>query len=212
MRRGWAVQVLATATLVLVAWAAFADEVGVRKVGLARKDDDLLVSFGYRDIFDDESEAELESGLPTTVLMRMSLVPEKGDEPLSFTLRNSRVIYDLWEEVYHVTVKSPGREAEKTVVEERDEAIEIAAVASRHPLDIEDVPPGTYELRIRVDRNPLSKAIIKGMNNWLKRPIGSSGRLKPGDSFFGSFISFFVNKKLEKAEATKTFRSQPFKL
>ncbi len=183
-----------------------------REVGLVRKADELWVSFGYGDIFDDESTGKLESGLPTTVLMRMSLMAEGQAGPLSFTLRNSQITYDLWDEVFHVAVKSPGEKTKKKMVKKRDEALALATTAKNHPVSIEDVPAGTYVLKIRVDRNPLSKEIIKGMNSWLKRPIGSSGRLKPGDSFFGSFISFFVNKKIQKAEKTRTFTSQKFKL
>lgn len=212
MRLRSTVPVLAVLTALLAALAAGAEDESKRKVGLHREGDDLLVSFGYTDIFDDESKEKLNSGLPTTVLMRMSLMPEGGEDPVSFTLRNTQITYDLWDEVYHVTVKSLGEAPGKQVLEKRKEAIDLAAKVKDHRVDIEDVPEGTYLLRVRVDRNPLSKAVIKGMKNWLKRPIGSSGRLKPGDSFFGNFISFFVNKKMQKAEATRTFTSQKFKL
>jgi hypothetical protein len=88
----------------------------------------------------------------------------------------------------------------------------LAAKAKDLPLSVEGIPPGEYVLRIRVDRNPLSAEVLKGLKGWLNRPPGSTGRLQPGDSFFGSFISFFVNKKIEKAEKTKSFRSQVFTL
>lgn len=198
--------------LALLAPAASAQDEPVRKLGLSRKGDALLVSFGYSDIFDAESRAKLTSGLPTTVLMRMSLVPHKKKTPLSFTLRNTSITYDLWDEVYHVKIEVPGLKTKNVVLDDASEAVKLASRVKKHPISIEDVPPGTYRLRVRVDRNPVSKEVLKGMRSWLNRPVGSTGRLRPGDSFFGSFISFFVNKKLQKAEKTKQFRSQKFSL
>jgi hypothetical protein len=198
--------------LALAAPAAAAEQDAVRKLGLSVKDDDLLVSFGYTDIFDAESKAKLTSGLPTTVLMRMSLTPAKKKTPLSFTLRNASITYDLWDEVFHVVVEVPGEKTKKVVLDDASEAVKLAAKVKKHPISIEDVPPGAYRLRVRVDRNPVSKEVLKGMRSWLSRPVGSTGRLRPGDSFFGSFISFFINKKLQKAEKTKQFRSQKFSL
>ncbi|MBW2261123.1 MAG: hypothetical protein JRG91_04050 [Deltaproteobacteria bacterium] len=198
--------------LALIAPAAAAEDEPVRKLGLSRKGDSLLVSFGYTDIFDAESRAKLTSGLPTTVLMRMSLVPHKKKTPLSFTLRNASITYDLWDEVYHVVVKAPGMKTKKVMLDDASVSVKLAAKVKKHPISIEDVPPGTYRLRVRVDRNPVSKEVLNGMRSWLNRPVGSTGRLRPGDGFFGSFISFFINKKLQKAEKTKQFRSQKFTL
>jgi hypothetical protein len=206
--RALALVVLAAA---VVAPAALADE-PVRKLGIARKGDDLLVTFAYTDIFDKESRAKLENGLPTTVLMRMTLTRHDDEGSLSFTMRSAQVTYDLWDEVFHVVVEVPHAKKKKSIVDEASEAVSLAASVKKHPISIEDIPEGTYRLRVRVDRNPVSKEVLKGMRNWLNRPVGSSGRLRPGDSFFGSFISFFINKKLQKAEATREFKSQKFTL
>lgn len=202
---------LVVLAILVVTQRAAADEEPERKLGLSKKDDTLYVTFGYTDIFDKKSRAKLQNGLPTTVLMRMSLVPHKKKTPLSFTLRNATITYDLWDEVYHVVVETPEKK-KKLVVEGAGQAVKLGARVKKHPVSIEDVPAGVYRLRVRVDRNPVSQEVLKGMRNWLDRPVGSSGTLKPGDSFFGSFISFFINKKLQKAEKTKQFKSQKFKL
>jgi hypothetical protein len=208
--RFWVVLVVAAC---LVASRAAADDVELRKVGLGTQEDELLVSFGYTDIFDVQSRANLQNGLPTTILLRMTLTEAKAKTPLSFTLRNASITYDLWDEVYHVVIQRPGQKKKKKhVVEKASEAIDLAAKVKKHPISIEDVPPGSYRLRMIVDRNPVSKEVLKGMRNWLNRPAGSSGRLRPGDSFFGSFISFFINKKLQKAEETMELKSQKFSL
>jgi hypothetical protein len=77
--------------------AALAAEEPQRKVGIEREEGRILVSFGYTDIFDKGSPAKLASGLPTTVLMRMSLVQAGKKTPLAFTLRSAVVTYDLWD-------------------------------------------------------------------------------------------------------------------
>jgi len=183
----------------------------VRKMGIERDGDVLLVSFGYTDIWDEESREKIDSGLPTTILMRMTLVPAGKKTALGFSLRNASVTYDLWEEVYHVDIETEGVET-SVVVEDRDEAVKLTSKVKKHPIGIEDVPPGEYRLRVRVDRNPVSKEVLAGVKSWLKRPVGSTGKLGPGEDFFGDFITFFINKKIQKAEKTRTFRSQKFTL
>ncbi len=80
------------------------------------------------------------------------------------------------------------------------------------PLLVEGVGEGIYRLAAVAELNPMSKEILEAMRNWLKRPLGESGKLNPADSFFGSFIAIFVNEKLEPSEKTMTFESQKFKI
>jgi hypothetical protein len=80
------------------------------------------------------------------------------------------------------------------------------------PFPVESVENGIYRFATVVDLNPISKEVLEAMRDWLKRPLGDSGHLNPADSFFGSFITIFVNEKLEPSEKTLTFESQKFKL
>jgi hypothetical protein len=47
------------------------------------------------------------------------------------------------------------------------------------------------------------------MRRWLTRPAGSAS-LDRSTSFFGSFVSVFVNPKLPEADRVLRIRSQPF--
>ncbi len=146
---------MAAIAAIVAATTALAASEPVRKIGLERDGDELLVSLGYTDIFDDAALAKLKSGLPSTVLMRTSLVPAGEKTPLSFALRNASITYDLWDEVFHVVVEtSEGKK--KTLVEDAGDAVAIAEKAKKLPVSVEGIQAGSYVLRIRVDLNPLS--------------------------------------------------------
>jgi hypothetical protein len=56
--------------------------------------------------------------------------------------------------------------------------------------------------------NPVSAATMAEVRRWLSD--GSGGGLDRGGSFFGSFVSVFVNLKLPAADRVVRLRSQPF--
>jgi hypothetical protein len=69
--------------------------------------------------------------------------------------------------------------------------------------------PGTrYFLRFEGQLNPLSEDLVADVRRWLVRPPGQ-GRAS-GDSVFGSFISFFVNPRIDESEREVSFDSQPW--
>jgi len=50
------------------------------------------------------------------------------------------------------------------------------------------------------------------VRRWLVQPARGQRRLGAGDSFFGSFVSIFVNPHIEDSERQLRFVSQPFAL
>ena len=50
------------------------------------------------------------------------------------------------------------------------------------------------------------------VRRWLVQPARGQRRLGAGDSFFGSFVSIFVNPHIEDSERQVRFVSQPFAL
>ena len=50
------------------------------------------------------------------------------------------------------------------------------------------------------------------VRRWLVQPARGQRRLGAGDSFFGSFVSIFVNPRIEDSERQVRFVSQPFAL
>lgn len=171
----------------------------------------LLVSFDYSDIFDKKAKKKLSNGLPTVVLLRLYLHAHKKKKPKSMRLKQCKVIYDVWEEHYIVTISTEGKKKTKKI-HSKDKIIKLCSSVKNMPYPVGDVKEGVYKFAAVVDLNPLSKEVLDAMRNWLKRPLGDSGHLNPADSFFSSFITIFVNEKIEPSEKTIKFKSQEFKI
>jgi len=62
----------------------------------------------------------------------------------------------------------------------------------------------------RGDLNPISQDLLAEVRRWLVQPSRGQRRLAAGDSFFGSFVSIFVNPRIEDSERQVRFVSQPF--
>jgi len=64
---------------------------------------------------------------------------------------------------------------------------------------------------LRADLNPISEELVSNVRRWLSRPSGR-GRAGSGDSFFGSFVSVFVNPRVDDSERLLQVVSQSFAL
>jgi hypothetical protein len=65
-----------------------------------------------------------------------------------------------------------------------------------------------FVLGMVVELNPVSQQTLAEVRRWLS--LGTGGGLDHGGSFFGSFVSVFVNPKLPAADRVFRLRSQPF--
>ena len=75
--------------------------------------------------------------------------------------------------------------------------------------DIKDVAfEERYVVAAVAELNPVSKETLAEVRRWLSE--GSGGGLDRGGSFFGSFVSVFVNLKIPEADRVVRVRSQPF--
>ncbi len=189
-----------------------ADEPGTRQVGLTRKDGWLAASVSMKDLFGERERERMHSGFVVRVIIRAEVMREGDMRPVARAARSTRILYDLWDERYTVEVSErEGRTIVRQVATARD-AIELATslqnfqVVEAGALD----PTLTYRIRLRADLNPLSEDLVKDVKKWLVRTPGQ-GRSATGDSVFGSFVSIFVNPRIEESERMITFWTQPFK-
>lgn len=203
-RRGF----IALPFVLLAARPARAAAVALRTTGLHRTGGKFGVSVGVTDIIQ-PSDPRLTSGFATRVLIRVALFREGTSQAVATTYRLSDIVYDLWDERFRVQ-----RRDARGVLDQRDagsaqEAVELAANLIRFPVtDLGRLFPGErYRLSFSTDLNPISQDVIAELRRWLARPPGQ-GRLAPGDSFFGSFVSIFVNPHIEDSDRRIQFVSQ----
>jgi hypothetical protein len=184
----------------------------VRTAGIARKADKLVISVGLQDLFGPRDVERLLSGFSTRVLIRVALVRDGGDAPIAQAMRLAEIVYDLWDEKLRVRFSTgkPGA-AETQVVTTPQAAVDLATSLVGFPLvESGKLDAGaSYHVSLRADLNPISEELVSNLRRWLSHPSGR-GRSGAGDSFFGSFVSVFVNPRVDDSERLLQLVSQSF--
>jgi hypothetical protein len=187
----------------------------VRNTGIAFHGSTLVASVGLRDLFAASERERLTSGFSTRVLVRVYLRREGDPEPIAVAFQRAEIVYDIWDEKFRVRVtRGPG--TDRTVeASSADEAIDAATTLLQFPVaDRSQLRPGQrYFLAVRGDLNPLSPEMQADVRRWLRQPAGAQRRpgTGGGDSFFGSFVTVFVNPQIDDSEHQVRFVSQTFR-
>jgi len=184
--------------------------VAARRLRFAEQGKQLVVSAAFTDLFDEDTLEELDSGFATTIVLRSYVYTKGQEQPVAFAAATVRIVYDLWEEVYLVQINDPRgeRNARRAT---RAEALKEATTLAVFPVaSLSQVAIGPiYQVAMIVELNPVSQEMLADVRRWLARPQGRD-EVAGNSSFFGSFVSIFVNPKIEEAERTLKFRSQRF--
>lgn len=206
----------AAATLAVLAIAAGPargddgdDKPEIVKMRFIEKGDDLVVKTSIAQLFDSAAYEALGNGFPSTVVIRMWLYEEQATKPIAFQLLQRRVVYDLWDDVYTVRLDGPG--GRKTIeVKERSKAFTlVTSIDSVELAALADVPYETHHvLALVAELNPVSKETLAEVRRWLSQGTGEG--LDRGGSFFGSFVSVFINPKVAEADRVIRLQSKPF--
>jgi hypothetical protein len=208
---GWLRAVVVMLTVMLAAGSAAAAPL-VRLTGIARKADKLVVSVGLQDLFGPRDVERLLSGFTTRVLIRVALVREDQNQSVAQAVRLSEIVYDLWDEKLRMRVsgEQPGR-VDAHDVPTPKAAVDLATTLLAFPLaEVAKLEPGVpYHVTFRADLNPISDELVTNVRRWLSRPGSRAGS---GESFFGSFVSVFVNPRVEDSERMLGLVSQSFEL
>jgi hypothetical protein len=202
--------VRALAILVLLATTANADEdtPELQHMRFVERGDDLFVTTALTKLFDSSSYDALDTGIPSTVVVRTWVYPQGSTEPVGFQLIQRTIWYDLWDEVYMLRLDDPaGRRTLK--IKYRAEALKtLTALDDIACARLADLPyDQVYTLGMEVELNPVSKETLAEVRRWLSQGTGGVDR---GGSFFGSFVSVFVNPKIAEADRILRLRSQTF--
>jgi len=222
--RGFALSRLARAARVaalalsLVAAAAGAaaaqdddSDIQERRMGFAERGKNLALTTSFTEVFDREAFEKISSGFVTTVVVRIYVYrATRTEAPVSLALLKLEVVYDPWDEVFEV--RSRGPLGEKQVrTRSRAQALRLMTELDEMPIaPLDRLPIGPHHfVAMVVELNPISPELLAEMRRWLSRPAGETS-LDSSSSFFGSFVSVFVNPKLEQADRTLRIRSQAF--
>jgi hypothetical protein len=211
------VRLFACALALVAAVGSFAqaradDEIPRRTTGLLLTPTRLVVSVGLQDLFGPEDRERLTSGFVTRVLVRVALQEEGSSEPVALAFQRAEIVYDIWDERFRVRLTRGTGPDVRLEARTPDEAIARAATLWQLPVvEAARLRPGaTYVVAFRGDLNPISEELMADVRRWLVQPARGQRRVGTGDSFFGSFVSIFVNPRLEDSERQVRFLSQRF--
>lgn len=187
-----------------------ADDELVYKRGRFFEGKDLAVSVGFREMFDARLRSRLKDGFVVTVVMRVYLYSKDGGRPVGFAVRTLKAVYDLWEERYQLQMQDH-RGKRYVRLRDRKQVVDRLTSLWRFPIArIDQIRPNTqYFIAVIAEVNPISEELLAEVRRWLRNPHGGH-RQVGSESFFGSFVSIFVNNKIRRAEKTFRLRSQPF--
>jgi hypothetical protein len=201
---------ITAAILLMGAGLASAEKRVVHKRGRFLEGDYLRVSVGFREMFGSRLKQRMQSGFATKVVMRIYLYRKEDGVPVSFAIRTLKAVYDLWEERYLLRMQD---HRGTRFVRLRDQKMVVDRLTSlwRFPIaQTESIRPKTqYFVAVIAEVNPISEELLSEVRRWLRNPYGGH-RQVGGESFFGSFVSIFINNKVRRAERTFRLRTQPF--
>ncbi|MBK8480571.1 MAG: hypothetical protein IPL40_05290 [Proteobacteria bacterium] len=184
----------------------------LKPVAIVREGNRALISIGFRELFDAELRRRLDSGFVMTVAQTLSLHATSGARAITVVQRSLRAVFDLWDEQYLVTI-ADGKGERRVRLRQQREVVELLTSWWRYPLAVPTASgkPSAYFLTGLAQVNPISDQALSQVRRWLRRPYRKQ-RSGGGDSFFGSFVSIFVNARIAQAERSFAFRTPVFSL
>jgi hypothetical protein len=209
--------VLCAAVALLLAAAPRAradDPLPTRVTGIGRARGKLLIDVGLQDLISGADRQRLTSGFATRVLIRVYLHQEGQPDPVAVAFQRAEIVYDLWDERFRVRLARDSSPDTTSDARTADDAIARTCLLWRFPVaDLARLQPGVrYFLAIRADLNPISEELMADVRRWLVQPPRGQRRAGAGDSVFGSFVSIFVNPRVEDSERQLRFLSQTFEV
>ncbi len=189
---------------------ASAQSTTFNRMKFAEKGSSIVVSTDFTQLFDSEAYKDLSSGFPTTVVLQIYTYLNTQEAPVSVKVVRWRAVYDLWEEKYIVRIEGMGRTRTRRI-NSRVEVLRTLTQLRSVPiasLDTIDIGP-YYFIAMVAQLNPIDRRMLAEMRQWLTKSSNQS-RLDSSSNFFGSFVSVFVNPKLQGADRTVRLRSQRF--
>ena len=199
--------------LLFVSAVALADaSVQTRRMGIHLTQTGLSVTYSAADLVNQDALKKLDSGLPQRIVVQHFAYRSGRNEPLAAGGHSCRIVFDLWQALYRVEYERFGFAATALALRTRGEVIERCLVMRTFPLgSLQDLMRSRrIYVGSLIELNPLSTATVARIRRWLSRPRGEYN--VETKSFFGSFVSLFVNDRIGTAERVLRLRSQDVEL
>jgi len=121
----------------------------------------VVMTVAYRDAVDDAIQKKLLSGLPTTIAMRGYVFKDTGGDPVALAAKSCKIVYDLWDEVFRVTVTQAGAQT-TTVAVNVEGVLRNCAEAKKLPVMERSSMKDTqkYYVAVLVEVNPVSADML----------------------------------------------------
>ena len=199
------------AVVVVASGSARADDAVTSKtMDFLERKGKLVVTTSFTSLFDEKAYDKLSSGFQQTIVVRLYVYREDRELPIAYQLVTFRVAYDLWDEVYVVRMDGSAGQINLEYDTSAEALTRITNLYKYPVAELDDIPKSDHHyLGIVVELNPVSSESLAEMRRWLTRTAGSQS-LNRSTSFFGSFVSVFVNPKIPEADRSLRIRSQPF--
>lgn len=190
----------------VVASVAFA-QVGQRTFGVHFSGGTADVSYSAADFADATIREDLGRGIQQEIVVRTFAYETGSTTPFAVTTHRCLVTWELWRAhpSYQVEEQTGASRQVTTSLATTDEVVQHCLVASHLPIGRPSIWAAHSGQQIAfgvvVEFNPITPDDVQRARRWIVRP-------EEDDTFFGSFVSLFVNRGLGQAERTLTFRSQ----
>ena len=203
---------LLLALFVCVQTARAEPNIQKRGMGLVQNGDALQLYYTARDLINADAQKKLDSGLPQRIVVQHFVYAVGRVEPIAVAGHSCRVVYDLWQALYRVEFEAFGRPPVAYAYPSRAEVLERCLVMRGATLGLGSELRRVSKLYVAslIELNPLSSSTLARIRRWLARPRGDYN--VEGKSFFGSFVSLFVNDRIGSAERILRLRSQDVEL
>lgn len=183
-----------------------------RRFGIELQRGGLVISYSAADLMNKRAQEKLDSGLPQRVVVQHFAYESGRSLPLAAGGHSCKIVFDLWQGVYRVEYEQLGLAPSAFAFRTRAEVIERCLVMRRFPVGVAEDVARKQRIYIGslIELNPLSTSTVARIRRWLARPRGEYN--VESKSFFGSFVSLFVNDRIGNAERVLRLRSQDVEL
>jgi len=199
---------LLAASVVLADAAVQSRRMGIRVLSSGG----LTITYAASDLMHGEVAEKLDSGLPQRIVVQHFVYERERSSPLAAGGHSCKIVYDLWQALYRVEYERFGLAPTAVAYRTRAEVIERCLVLREFPIGNAEELKRARRVSVAslIELNPLSTSTVARIRRWLSRPRGEYN--VETKSFFGSFVSLFVNDRIGTAERVLRVRSQEVEL